>query len=86
MEKHLNLVLIACLTIGLTPYLPEPHIWGKMKWVLGGAKGMTLLDWWDFVMHGTPWVILIIIIINKYIIQWLKANRLKTSSMDRSRS
>lgn len=86
MEKHLNLVLMACLTIGLTPYFPEPHIWGKLKWVLGGAKGMALLDWWDFVMHGTPWVVLIIIIINKYFIQWLKANRLRTSSMDRSRS
>lgn len=52
-------ILIACLTMGLAPFFPEPHIWGKLNWILGGANGMTLVDWGDFVMHGTPWVLLI---------------------------
>ena len=48
--------VVASLTLGLAPFVPEPHIIGKVRWVLGGAKGMGLADWWDFVMHGAPWV------------------------------
>lgn len=55
-----RILAIACLTLGLTPYFPEPHIWGKLRWVAGGAKGMQLIDWWDLIMHGTPWVLLLI--------------------------
>ena len=55
-------VLLACLTIGLTPFFPEPHIWGKLKWVAGGANGMQLIDWLDLMMHGLPWIFLIRII------------------------
>ena len=54
------LFLIASLTLGLAPFTPEPHIWGKLKWILGGANGMQLVDWWDTIMHGAPWVLLLI--------------------------
>ena len=54
-----TLVSIACLTLGLAPFYPEPHIWGKIRWIAGGAIGMQWLDWWDFVMHGFPWALLI---------------------------
>ena len=50
--------LLFSLTLGLAPFYPEPHIVGKVKWVLGGAVGMQPLDWFDFIMHGTPWVLL----------------------------
>ncbi len=50
--------LLASLTLGLAPFAP-PHILGKVKWVLGGATGMQLMDWFDLVLHGTPWVLLI---------------------------
>ncbi|MCB9081855.1 MAG: hypothetical protein H6555_09115 [Lewinellaceae bacterium] len=53
-----RLLLLACLTLGLAPYAPEPHIWGKIRWVAGGAKGMAPMDWFDLVLHGTPWVLL----------------------------
>lgn len=53
------LFLAASLTLGLAPFTPEPHIWGKIKWIMGGAKDMQLIDWWDTIMHGTPWVLLI---------------------------
>jgi hypothetical protein len=29
---------------------------GKLRWVGGGADGMKLVDWWDLIMHGAPWV------------------------------
>jgi hypothetical protein len=48
---------LASLTLGLAPF-NEPHIWGKLKWVAGGAVGMKLIDWVDLLMHGTPWVFL----------------------------
>lgn len=61
-EELLNnwsLWLMASLTLGLAPFFPEPHIFGKVQWVLGGAKGMALVDWLDLALHGTPWVFLI---------------------------
>ena len=56
MLKNWQFALIACATLGLAPFFPEPHIWGKIKWVLGGAVGMKLIDWFDLVQHGLPWV------------------------------
>ena len=50
------LPLIASLTLGLAPFLPEPHLVGKIRWVLGGAEGMAPRDWFDLAMHGAPWV------------------------------
>ncbi len=58
MQKYI-LVTIACLTLGLAPFVPEPHIVGKIKWILGGATGMTFIDWWDTIFHGAPWLVLI---------------------------
>lgn len=66
--KQLNdfrLVMILCLTLGLAPFFPEPHIWGKLKWIAGGANGMQTIDWFDVVLHGFPWVLLIRVIILK---------------------
>ncbi|NOQ70541.1 MAG: hypothetical protein GQ574_00980 [Crocinitomix sp.] len=50
---------IASLTLGLAPFTP-PHIWGKLQWIMGGAEGMQAMDWFDFLMHGAPWFLLII--------------------------
>jgi hypothetical protein len=54
-----RIILILCLTLGLAPYSPEPHIWGKIKWILGGAIGMKPIDYFDFVFHGLPFFLLI---------------------------
>ncbi|AEI52195.1 hypothetical protein [Runella slithyformis] len=54
-----KLWLMASLTLGLAPFLPEPHLFGKIRWIMGGAVGMKPMDWFDFVLHGTPWVLLI---------------------------
>lgn len=57
--------LLLSLTLGLAPFFPEPHILGKIKWIAGGAVGMGPKDWFDVVLHGTPWVLLILSIILK---------------------
>lgn len=54
-----RILIFACLTLGLAPFYPEPHIVGKIRWILGGANGMGLIDWLDFVLHGLPWALLI---------------------------
>ena len=62
-KKRLALPLIASLTLGLAPFFPEPHLFGKVRWIMGGANGMQLVDWFDFIMHGAPvfWLIFEII-------------------------
>lgn len=54
--ERLSTPLVAALSLGLAPFFPEPHIIGKVRWVAGGAVGMGPMDWFDFVMHGAPWV------------------------------
>ncbi|MED5371233.1 MAG: hypothetical protein VX899_09480 [Myxococcota bacterium] len=51
---------LGSLSLGLAPFFPEPHVWGKLRWVLGGAKGMQLMDFFDLAMHGLPWVMLLV--------------------------
>ncbi len=57
--------LLSSLTLGLAPFTPEPHIWGKIKWILGGAVGMQAKDYFDFILHGAPWGYLIYAIVEK---------------------
>lgn len=55
-----KLITLACLTLGLAPFVPEPHIWGKLKWLAGGAVGMKPMDWFDTLLHGLPWLLLLV--------------------------
>ena len=57
--------LMASLTLGLAPFTPEPHIWGKLRWIAGGAVGMQAIDWFDVFLHGTPWLLLIAVLLIK---------------------
>ena len=56
---------ILCLTLGLAPFYPEPHLLGKLRWIAGGAEGMQLMDWWDVFMHGVPWLLALRLLGNK---------------------
>ena len=60
-----RLVILLCLTLGLAPFFPEPHFFGKIKWILGGAEGMKPMDWFDTLLHGFPFILLIRLIIIK---------------------
>jgi hypothetical protein len=60
-----KIVILLCLTLGFAPFFPEPHIWGKLKWVLGGGIGMKPIDWFDLVLHGFPFLLLFRLIILK---------------------
>ena len=60
-----KVIAVLCLTLGLAPFVPEPHIIGKLKWVFGGAEGMQFMDWFDVILHGFPFILLIRLIILK---------------------
>ncbi len=52
-------VIILCLTLGLAPYIPEPHVWQKLQMLLAGTLSKPI-DIFDFVFHGVPWLLLVI--------------------------
>ncbi len=63
LKENWQLFLIMSLMLGLAPFNP-PHIWGKLQWLIGGGAfsgktPMSLVDWGDLLIHGTPWVLLI---------------------------
>jgi hypothetical protein len=47
---------LAAITLGLAPFLPEPHIVGKIRWIMGGGVGMGPMDYLDVLLHGAPWL------------------------------
>ena len=51
--------ILACLTLGLAPFLPEPHLVEKVRWVANGAEDMRPIDWFDLALHGSPWIALL---------------------------
>ena len=72
-----RIIIILSLTLGLAPFFPEPHFYGKVKWIIGGAEGMKPMDWFDFLMHGFPWFLMArLIILEGY-------SRIKSSSQNK---
>ena len=61
--KDWRLAVVFCLTLGLAPYRPEPHLVGKIRWLAGGAKGMQFQDYTDLILHGFPFVWLSVLIL-----------------------
>lgn len=62
MKKLINLpwslILILCLTIGLAPFTP-PHVIEKLQMLANGELSRTI-DWFDLLMHGSPWILAIL--------------------------
>ncbi len=55
-DISLPMIVLVCLTLGLAPFFPEPHIWEKLKMLLAGTL-VKPLDMFDLLMHGTPFVV-----------------------------
>ncbi|MBK5946767.1 RND transporter [Rhodobacter veldkampii DSM 11550] len=54
----LGQAVIIALTLGLSPFVPEPHLWEKLKMLAAGTL-VRPLDMFDLALHGLPWVLLI---------------------------
>lgn len=53
----LGLAVVAALTLGLAPFLPEPHIWEKLKMLVAGTL-VRPIDIFDLLLHAAPWALL----------------------------
>ncbi|MDW4548852.1 RND transporter [Defluviimonas sp. D31] len=54
----MSVAVLAALTLGLAPFVPEPHLWEKLKMLAAGTL-VRPVDVFDLVLHGAPWAILI---------------------------
>ncbi len=54
-----SIILVLCATLGLAPFVPEPHIWEKLKMLVAGEL-IKPVDIFDFLFHGVPWLLLIL--------------------------
>ena len=48
----------AALTLGLAPFVPEPHIVEKLRMLSQGTLRRPL-DIFDLALHAAPWLVLI---------------------------
>ena len=54
----LVLLVVLCLTLGLAPFQP-PHLVEKLGMLMAGELTAPI-DIFDLLLHGTPWVLLIV--------------------------
>ena len=53
----MTIAVLAALTLGLAPFLPEPHIWEKLKMLVAGTLTRPV-DILDLALHAAPWLLL----------------------------
>ena len=58
-RQPLIFFVFVALTLGLAPFVPEPHIWQKIKMLLAGQLSKPL-DIFDLFLHGAPWALVIV--------------------------
>lgn len=56
-RQSLTLFVLAAATLGLAPFVPEPHIWEKLKMLAAGTLTRPI-DIFDLLLHGAPWLLL----------------------------
>lgn len=53
------LVILVCLTLGLAPFVPEPHIVEKLRMLAKGTLSRPL-DFFDLLLHAAPFFVLFV--------------------------
>lgn len=69
MWKFLDKIPVAVLGpiaifLAIAPIMPEPHLWQKLKMLLGGTLTKPM-DIFDLLMHGIPLILFILLLIRK---------------------
>jgi hypothetical protein len=62
------LLIITCLTLGLAPFFPEPHIWEKLKMLFAGEL-VRPVDIFDLLLHASPWLLLLMKMVKTAIVR-----------------
>jgi hypothetical protein len=55
----LQVIALPAVLLGLAPFVPEPHLWEKLKMLASGNLHRPI-DIFDLLMHGLPVVLLLI--------------------------
>lgn len=55
----LDVLVFICLLLGLAPFMPEPHVWQKLKMLADGTLTKPI-DIFDLLLHGVPWIVLVL--------------------------
>lgn len=64
--KNIALWAMASVTLGLAPFVPEPHIWKQILNIYHGRLTASI-DYLDLLMHGAPWILLLTALSLKYL-------------------
>lgn len=55
----LSMILPLAVLLALAPFVPEPHLWQKLKMLVAGEL-IKPIDIFDLLMHGTPLLLVVI--------------------------
>ncbi|MBW9257806.1 MAG: RND transporter [Candidatus Thiodiazotropha sp. (ex. Lucinisca nassula)] len=55
----MHMVVLPALLLGLAPFVPEPHLWEKLKMLMAGTLHRPI-DIFDLLLHGIPVILLVI--------------------------
>lgn len=55
----MSILLPLAVFLALAPFVPEPHLWEKLKMLAAGTL-VRPIDMFDLLMHGTPLLLLLL--------------------------
>ena len=64
----LPMLVLLALTLGLAPFFPEPHLFEKVRMLFQGQL-VKPVDIFDFFMHLTPWLLLVLKLARMYLVR-----------------
>ena len=56
-RTSISVFIVIALTLGLAPFMPQPHVIEKLHMLFSGTLSKPI-DIFDLLLHGTPWVLL----------------------------
>ncbi|HKI99448.1 MAG TPA: hypothetical protein VKB51_13330 [bacterium] len=62
------ILIVLCLTLGLAPFFPEPHLVEKLRMLFTGTL-VKPIDIFDLLLHASPWALLA----TKAVLDWRAA-------------
>ncbi len=55
----LHMIALPAVLLALAPFVPEPHLWQKLKMLAAGTLQRPI-DIFDLFLHATPLILLLI--------------------------
>jgi hypothetical protein len=59
------ILAVLALTLGLAPFVPEPHLFEKLRMLVAGTLTKPI-DIFDLLLHATPWLLLILKVVRMF--------------------